>query len=165
MSGKRRIKSGEVIPLILTIAVLSSCDRLKSTSGAPPNIDISEARKLGDSVTSDVLRHDLKDLHKKLEKPFRDLANEENLNSMLMQMIQVYGRPVDFEFKKQELSSKVYPDGTSKVMRELWYSTQTTKYEKGSHFLLIEVVPDEGTLAVSSFAIVNFPLGIPETLQ
>ena len=86
----------------------------------------------------------------------------EDLHSILAQMIQVYGKPVDFKFKKQELSSK---DGTSKVIRKLWYSTQTTKYEKGSHFLLIEVVSDEGTLALSSFAIVNFPLGVPETLQ
>jgi hypothetical protein len=50
-------------------------------------------------------------------------------------------------------------------MRKFWYAAKTTKYEKGSHFLIVEVVPDGGELAVSSFAIVNFPLGIPETLK
>ena len=73
MSENRRIKSAEVIPLILTILILSSCDRLRTTSGAPPTIDSGKAREFGDYVTDDLLRDDLKDLHKKLEKPFVSL--------------------------------------------------------------------------------------------
>jgi len=93
------------------------------------------------------------------------ILKEEELNSTLEQMMQVYGKPIDFELKQEESGSKVYADGTTKAMRKLWYAAKTTKYEKGSHFLIVEIVPDGDKLAVSSFAIVNFPVGIRDTLK
>lgn len=161
-AGSRLLK---VIPLALAIVVLSDCGRLGPTPEAQSAIDSNKARELGNSIANDLLRDSVKGLHQKLEKAFRDSVKEEELNSILEQMAQVYGKPMDFEFKQEELGSKVYVDGTTKAMRKLWYAAKTTKYEKGSHFLIVEVVPDGDKLAVSSFAIVNFPLGIPDTLK
>jgi hypothetical protein len=107
----------------------------------------------------------LENLHPKLEKTFQNGVNSEALNSIVQQMIEVYGKPMEFEFKQDESGSKDYADGSTRPLRKFWYAAKTTKFEKGSHFLIVEVVPDGDRLAVTSFAIVNFPVGIPETLK
>ncbi len=122
------------------------------------------ARNLSDRVANELIQ-DPRDNRDSMESAFRDTVTANDFNSILDQMVQVYGKPIEFEFKREELGSKVYADGTTKAMRKFWYAANTTKYEKGSHFLIVEVVPDGGNVAVSSFAIVDFPLGIPETLQ
>lgn len=125
----------------------------------------STARELADSTANDLLKDRLESLHPKLEKNFRNSVNNEALNSIVGQMIEAYGTPMEFEFKLDEPGSKDYADGTTKPMRKVWYAAKTTKFDKGSHFLIVEVVPDGDGLAVSSFAIVNFPIGIPENLR
>lgn len=84
---------------------------------------------------------------------------------MLSQMFESYGRPLEFSFKQDELGSKTFSDGKRRAMRKFWSAARTTKYAQGSHFLIVEVVTENGTLAISSFCILNFPFGVPDALK
>jgi hypothetical protein len=101
----------------------------------------------------------------KTEEAFRSAVDDRQFESMLNQMIETYGKPLQFEFKQDELGGKLYGSGIQKEVRKFWYAAKTTKYEKGFCFLLVEVVPDDDHLAISSFAMVTFPSGIPESLK
>ena len=152
--------------LLVFAILLSACGRRASSSETERfPIESTTARNLSDRVASDLIHDRRSILRDTMENAFRETVEANDFDSIIDQMLQVYGRPIEFEFKQEELGSKLYADGTTKAMRKFWYAAETTKYEKGSHFLIVEVVPDGGELAVSSFAIVNFPLGIPETLK
>lgn len=152
---------------LMALAILSSACALRAPNSETERfpIDRTTARDLGDRVANDLIQDRRDILRDMMENAFRDTVAANNFDSIIDQMVQVYGRPIEFEFKQEELGSKLYADGTTKVMRKFWYAAKTTRYEKGSHFLIVEVIPDGRKLAVSSFAIVNFPLGIPETLK
>ena len=129
------------------------------------SVDRNAARTLSDSVANDLLQDDRDAIQSKFEKVLRASTTDKEFNSMLSQVFELYGKPLEFEFKQDESGSKKYSDGETRPMRKFWYAAKTTRYEKGSYFLIVEVVPDDGTLAVSSFSMVNFPLGVPETLK
>ena len=157
-----------VLYLSATVIYLSGCvpPRIISTNSTRElSPDLEAAQKLSSSLADDLINDRRSAIRASLEKRFRDAIDEEHFNAMLDQMIEVYGKPLDFELKQHELGSKEYDNDQTKPMRKFWYAAQTTKYEKGSHFLIVEVVPDDRRLAVSSFAIVNFPIGIPPGLK
>jgi hypothetical protein len=128
------------------------------------SIDLEDARKLSDLLTTDLIHDRRSEIRATTEKAFRDVVDENQLGSMLDQMNESYGKPLEFKFKQAELGARAYDWGT-KPMRKFWYAAKTTRYEQGSHFLVVEVVPDGDRLAVSSFAIVSFPLGVPPNLK
>jgi hypothetical protein len=80
-------------------------------------------------------------------------------------MFAMYGKPLDVEYKMDQLGRKAGTGGYDKPMRKFWYATRTSKYEKGTVFLTVEVVPDEGQLASSGVAMVTFPMGAPSSLK
>lgn len=135
----------------------------KDTQELPP--DFEAARTLSNSLADDLINDRRSDIRASLENAFRDAIDEKQFNGMLDQMIEAYGKPLDFELKRYESGTKEYANSQTRPMRKFWYAAQTTKYKKGSYFLVVEVVPGDATLAVSSFAIVNFPAGIPPDLQ
>ena len=166
---KDRLSSGYsgLVAMLIAMAVSAfACARLKNT-GRPEYslVDINKARLFSDATAADLKADRRRDLYKNLEKSFRQAFTVDDVDAMVEQMVQVYGKPIEFEFKQEELGQKSYPEGSTKPMGKFWYAATTTKFQKGSHFLVVEVVPDGDTLAVSSFAIVNFPLGIPENLR
>ena len=65
-------------------------------------------------------------------------------SSQIDQLYATYGKPLDFEYKKDELGHKTGSGGYDKPMRKFWYVARTSKYEKGVVFLTVEGVPDEG---------------------
>lgn len=152
---------------ILALAILvSACGRQGSTLEIErSSIDSTAARNLSDLLANDLIHDRRNTIRGRMENAFRDMVAANDFDSIIDQMVHFYGRPIEFEFKQEELGSKIYPDGTTKPMRKFWYAAKTTKYEKDSHFLIVEVVRDGKELAVSSFAIVSFPMGIPETLK
>ena len=160
-----RIRPLKAIALLFATGFLSACLRVSSTPQVSTSITSNQARYLGDSIAKDLLTGDINNLHQKLESAFRDSVSDQQLKSILQQMTEVYGKPINFEFKQEEVGSKVYADGTTKAMRKLWYAAKTTKYETGSHFLIVEIVLDGDELFVASFAIVDFPLGVPDSLK
>ena len=84
---------------------------------------------------------------------------------MLDQIYKAYGTPLEFDFKQAEFGTKNYPDGQVKEMSKFWYAARTSKFDKGDHFLFVEVVKDEPDVAFSSFAIVRFAGEVPPSLR
>jgi len=159
--------------LCLTILLGFACGCVRppgvSTSSKSTTNESSEerekARRLSDSIVDNLVRDSRTDLRAKMERGMRDYYDEKSFSSIVDQMFGMYGKPLEAEYKMDDVGSKTYPDGQSKPMRKFWYSVRTTKHEKGSHYLFVEIVPDEGGLAGSSFAIVTFPLGAPPALR
>ena len=136
-----------------------------SQAEADKAINLERARKLSDSVADNLLKDDRASLRNLMEKGFRDYYTDASFSSLIDQMFAAYGKPLDVEYKMDELGRKTGAGGYDKPVRKFWYATQTTKYQKGTVFLIVEVVPDEGALAVSAFSLVTFPDGIPPSLK
>ncbi len=129
------------------------------------SIDAKQAREVSEKVAQAIIHDRTKDLYQLLEKAFRDAASEQDIKPMLAQMYSVYGTPLEVEFKNDEVGFKVYADGARKPMRKFWYALRTSTQPKGTYFFFTEIVPDGDSLRCSSFSIVSFSDGIPDSLK
>lgn len=165
--GLRSRCSSLILCILAVVLGLSACvpSKVISTNTPEPPADLQAARTLANSLADNLVNDRRSDIRASLENAFRDAIDEKQFNALLDRMIEAYGKPLDFELKRYEMGTKEYADSQTKPMRKFWYAAQTNKYKKGSHFLIVEVVPDGRTLAVSSFAIVNFSAGIPPDLK
>ena len=136
-----------------------------SQAEADKAINRGQARRLSDSIADNLVKNDRPMLRNAMEKGFGDYYNEAAFTSLIDQMFALYGQPLDVEYKMDELGRKTGTGGYDKPMRKFWYATRTTKYQKGTVFLIVEVVPDEGHLASSGIALVTFPLDVPSSLK
>jgi hypothetical protein len=136
-----------------------------SQAEAEKAIDHTKARQLSDSIADNLLKDDRPSLRNQMEKAARDYYNEASFGSTVDQMFAMYGKPLEAEYKMDEIGRKTGSGGYDKPMRKFWYAVRTPKNEKGSVYLTVEVVPDEGGLASSGFALVTFPLGVPPSLK
>lgn len=100
-----------------------------------------------------------------MEKSARDYYDDSSFGSVIEEMFNVYGRPLDAEYKKDNIGRKTGTGGYDKPVRKFWYATRTTKYDKESIYLTVEIVPDGSGLASSGFSMVTFPMGVPEYLK
>jgi hypothetical protein len=128
-------------------------------------IDENIARTLSDSMVDDLLNDRRDKLRGKMEQAFRDYYDEKAWDASLDPMFDTFGTPLEAEYKWNEVGRKTAMGGYDKPLRKFWYAVRTTKYERGSNFITVEIVPDNGTLASSGIAIVNFPLGVPDNLR
>ena len=156
-------------PILLTL-LMAACVKPtvitpESQAEADKAIDHEQARKLSDSIADHLLKDDRPMLRNAMEKGFRDNYDDAAFASLIDQMYAVYGKPLDVEYKMDHLGRKTGTGGYDKPMRKFWYATRTTKYEKGTVFLTVEVVPDDGHLASSGVAMVTFPMGAPPALK
>jgi len=155
---------------MLLILLLAACVKPPiitpaSQAEADKAIDHEQARKLSDSIANDLVTDDRSNIRKSMERGFRDYYDDAAFTSLIDQMFAAYGKPVDVEYKMDELGRKTGTGGYDKPMRKFWYATQTSKYEKGTVYLIVEVVPDEGELAASTVSLVTFPAGAPPSLK
>ena len=150
--------------------VFASCVRPpiitpSSQAEAEKAIDHERARNLSDSIADNLLKDNRTNLRKSMEKGFRDYFDDEAFASLIDRMFAAYGKPLEVEYKMDELGRKTGSGGYDKPVRKFWYATQTSKYEKGTVYLIVEIVPDEGMLAGSSVSLVTFPAGVPPSLK
>jgi hypothetical protein len=77
------------------------------------------------------------------------------------------GRPLDSEFKHDEIGFKVYANGNQKPMRKFYYAATTTQYpKKGECFFAVEVVPADAGFKVTTFGPLRLQSGqLPEWLR
>ena len=129
------------------------------------SIDAKQAREVSEKVAQAIIHDRTKDLYQLLEKAFRDAASEQDIKPMLAQMYSVYGTPLEVEFKNDEVGFKVYADGARKPMQKFWYALRTSTQPKGTYFFFTEIVRDGDSLRCSSFSIVSFSDGIPDSLK
>jgi hypothetical protein len=136
-----------------------------SQAEADKAVDHEKARKLSDSIAGHLLKDERANLRTSMEKGFRDYYDDASASAIIDQMFAMYGKPLQVEYKMDELGRKTGAGGYDKPMRKFWYAVKTTTHEKGTVFLIVEIVPDEGDLAGSSFSLVTFPLGVPPSLK
>ncbi len=136
-----------------------------SQANAEAAIDREKARAVSESIVADVIKGDRAHLRSEMEKGFRDYYDEKTFSSIVDQMFAMYGKALDAEYKMDGLGRKTGTGGYDKPMRKFWYAVGTTKHEKGTVYLTVEVVPDGDGLASSGVSMVTFPLGIPDGLK
>jgi len=136
-----------------------------SQAEAERAIDQGQARQLSDSIADNLLKDDRPNLRKSMEKGFRDYYDDASFASLIDRMFATYGKPLEVEYKMDEIGRKTGSGGYDKPVRKYWYAARTSKYEKGTVYLVVEIVPDEGGLAGSSVSLVTFPLGVPPSLK
>jgi hypothetical protein len=156
--------------LFLLVALMMGCVKPPiitpaSQAEAERAIDHTKARQLSASIADSLLKDDRARLRKQLEKAARDYYDEASIGSTVDQMFAMYGKPLEANYKMDEIGRKTGSGGYDKPMRKFWYAVRTPKYEKGGVYLTVEVVPDEGGLATSGFSLVTFPLGAPPSLK
>ncbi len=128
-------------------------------------VDESKAKTFSDSVVDDLLNDDRDGLFSKVESSVREYYKTKGFDTLIENLFDTFGEPVRVEYKKNMVGQKTNVRGTLRPMRKFWYAVETTKFKIGTHFIFVEVVEEEQQLASSGFAIVNFPLGVPDDMK
>jgi hypothetical protein len=155
---------------ILFVAILAGCIKSpvitpSSQAEAEKAIDHAQARQLSDSIAGNLIKDDRVSLRNQTEKGARDYYDEESFGSIIDQMFAMYGKPIEAEYKTDDAGRKTGSGGYDKPMRKFWYALRTERYQKGTVYLTVEIVPDHGGLASSGFTMLTFPLGAPPWLK
>jgi len=150
----------KVLALVVALLALSAC---KSGS----TIDRAAAQKVSDSFISDLVADRVKDAVNKMEPEFVQTAGQNLPEAAIRKLFDYCGRPLDTEFKHDEIGFKVYANGHQKPMRKFYYAASTTQYpKKGECFFAVEVVPAEGGFKVTTFGPLRLQSGqLPEWLR
>jgi hypothetical protein len=145
--------------LLVPLLVLVGC---KSGS----SIDRAAAQRVSDSFMTYLASDRVKDAVSEMEPEIFQIAGREQAEIQVRKLFDYCGRPLDSEFKHDEIGFKVYPDGRQKPMRKFYYASNTTKYRKGVCFFAIEVVPSESDLRVTTFGPLMLQSGqLPDWLR
>ena len=135
-----------------------------SQEEASKAINLEQARELSDSIAGNLVKDDRTYVRNAMERGFRDYYDEAAFSSFVDQLFSAYGKPLEVEYKMDELGRKTAM-GYDKPMRKFWYALETSKFARGTHFLIVEVVPDGESLAVASFSVVSFSGEVPQNLK
>ena len=154
--------------IILLIAAVLYIGCAKSNDPNKPDesaVDKIKARQLSDKIVDDIISGNSSDIWLLSEEAFRTSNSQKQFAQLLEQMTAAYGQPQTAEFKTDEYTFEPRTVGGRKPMRKFWYALKTNRFEKGTHFIFVQIVPDGDRPACSSFSIVTFPKGVPETLK
>jgi hypothetical protein len=136
-----------------------------SQAEADKAIDHTRARELSDSIAQNLLKDDRVSLRSQLEGRAREAYDEKSFGSIIDQMFAMYGKPLQADFKTDDLGRKTGTEGYDKPVRKFWYALRTEKHQIGTVFLTVEIVPDDHGLASSGVQMLTFPLGAPPWLK
>ena len=100
-----------------------------------------------------------------MEQAFREAVSEKDMRPLAEKVYSWYGKPLEAEFKSEEIGYRMNESGERMPLRKYWCAVRTTEHEKGTAFLFTEIVLDGETLACAQFSIVTFPLGVPPSLR
>ena len=156
------------LPLIAVLML--GCSGPLSSPPAPEKnaettIDREEALKLSHGLVRDLIADDRAQIFQKMQSGFQEHSAQRSMDSIIDSMILMYGELLESEFKMDTVGRKVGIGGYDKPVRKFWYAIRTTKHEKGTVYLFVEVVPDGDALAATGFSMVTFPLGTPEDMK
>jgi hypothetical protein len=140
-SWTHRMGPGVVLIFLL---VLAGC---KSGS----SIDRTASQKVSDSFMGYLASDRVNDAVDEMEPEIFQRARRKEVEAQVRKLFDYCGRPLDSEFKHDEIGFKVYSDGRQKPMRKFYYAANTTKYKKGTCFFAVEVVPVQSDLKVTTF--------------
>ena len=129
------------------------------------SMDRTKALEFSNDLMADIIADEHQKIYSKMDPQFAQMYSAEEVPATLNKIQDAFGKPLETEYKSEEAGYWQYPDGAKKPMRKFWYSTKTSKAEKGTYFFQISVVPNGDKLACASFSLLTFPLGLPENLK
>ena len=145
--------------ILLSLLVLAGC-----RSGS--SMDRTAAQKVSDSFMAHLVADQVSDAVGEMEPEIFQSGGREQLEVQMRKLFDYCGRPLDSEFKHDEIGFKMYPDGRQKPMRKFYYAATTTQHRKGACFFAIEVVPSQSELRVTSFGPLMLQSGqLPDWLR
>ena len=115
------------------------------------SIDRMAAQKVSDSFMAYLVADRVNDAVGEMEPEMFQLASREQVEGQLRKLFDYCGRPLDSEFKHDEIGFKIYLSGHKKPMRKFYYAARTTQFPKGVCFFAVEVVPVQNGLGVTTF--------------
>jgi hypothetical protein len=149
-----------IICISIAVMTLTCASRKNVADGS--SIDVQEARAFSDALVDDIIHDRRENISAKIDPSFQK-AGPQYLNSSIDYMFNQYGQPLECSYKMNAVGNRTDSEG-KKPMRKFWYSARTTKYPSG-YYLFVEVVPGDGGLRTTGFALVTFPNGAPSNLQ
>jgi len=153
--------AGRCAALAVTIATLAL---LGCKSGS--SINRPAAQKVSDSFMANLAANRVSDAVSEMEPEMFQTADRAQVEAQIRRLFDYCGRPLDSEFKHDEIGVKVYMDGHQKPMRKFYYAANTTAHKKGVCFFAIEVVPSQNELKVTTFGPLMLQSGqLPEWLR
>ena len=121
---------------------------------------------MSDAYMSYLVSDRVKDAVDEMEPDFLQGSAREQAEAQILKLFDYCGRPLDSEFKYDEIGFRMYATGRQKPMRKFYYAAKTTQYQKGVCFFAVEVVPDGSDLRVASFGPLKLLSGqLPEYLR
>ncbi len=142
------------------------------TQQAPPpptrqayEFDHVKTRVISDSMVNALIENDRPALFSKMEKAAREYYDQASYNEIIDMMLGMFGSPVEAKFKKVEQGRKSGTGGYDKPVLKHWYAVRTSKFDYGSHFIFVEIVPEDNGYASSGISIVTFPMGVPDDMK
>jgi len=129
-------------------------------------IDLADARTVGDAFMEDLIAERIAQGLARMESGFAELSSATEAEKSIRGLFDYCGRPVDKEYKGTQVGFKVYPNGTKKPMRKLFYAATTTTAHKGECFFGVEIVPEGRGLNVTTFGPLKLQSGtLPDWLK
>jgi hypothetical protein len=143
--------------------LLTGCGSIPSGS----SINRSAAQNVADSFMADLVANRVDIAIGKMEPGFVEQAGgSAKSEEAIRNLFNYCGKPLDFEFKHDEIGFKIYAGGQKKPMRKFYYASTTTEHPKGVCFFAVEVVPGHAGLYVTSFGPLTLKSGqLPDWLK
>ena len=153
--------------IVLIAALFIACAKSPGDPNKPNEsaVDKAKARQLSDKIVGDMIGGNSSDIWLLSEEAFRTGNSQKQFGQLLEQMKDAYGQLQEAEFKTDEYTFEPRTVGGRKPTRKFWYNVKTDRFEKGTHFIFVQIVPDNDRLACSAFSMVTFPKGVPEALK
>jgi hypothetical protein len=137
--------SQKVLTVVVALLAMTACKNGSS-------IDRAGAQRVSDSFMSDLVADRVNDAISKMEPEIVQFLGQAQAEAAIRKLFDYCGRPLDSEFKHDEIGFKVYANGRQKPMRKLYYASSTTQYpKKGECFFAVEVVPADAGFKVTTF--------------
>ena len=102
----------------------------------------------------------------KMEPEFVNMLGRKEAEAAVRKLFEYCGRPLDQEFKHDEIGVKVDLNYGKRPIRKFYYAATTSMHPKGVCFFGIEIVPSKDRLRVGMYGPLTLKSGqLPSWLQ
>jgi hypothetical protein len=136
--------TSSLLAVTVSALALSGC---KSGS----SIDRVAAQRVSDSFMAYLVADRVNDAVSEMEPEMFQWATHEQAEAQIRKLFDYCGRPLDSEFKYDEVGVKLYLSGHQNPTRKFYYAAKTTQYPKGVCFFSVEVAPIPNGFGVTTF--------------
>jgi hypothetical protein len=130
------------------------------------DINLENAREVSDAFMSDLVSDRVDLALDKMEAEFVETLGRVKAETVIRELFDYCGRPLDQEFKHYELGTSINLKNGKRPMRKFYYAATTSKHPKGICFFSVAIVPSSERLKVATFGPLMLKTGqLPEWLK